>query len=63
MEMIDSCNRRDKDSYDESIDDSPIVKAPTSILAIVMALVIALIVLCSSGGWVMSAKRDEPPCG
>ena len=31
MEIIDSCNRRDKDSYDESIDDSPIVKAPTSI--------------------------------
>lgn len=31
MEKIDSCNRRDKDSYGESIDDSPIVKAPTSI--------------------------------
>lgn len=31
MEIIDSCNRRDKDSYGESIDDSPIVKAPTSI--------------------------------
>lgn len=31
MEIIDSCNRRDIDSYDESIDDSPIVKAPTSI--------------------------------
>lgn len=31
MEKIDSCNRRDKDSYGEGIDDSPIVKAPTSI--------------------------------
>lgn len=31
MEIIDSCNRRDKDSYGEGIDDSPIVKAPTSI--------------------------------
>lgn len=31
MEIIDSCNRRDIDSYGESIDDSPIVKAPTSI--------------------------------
>ena len=31
MEIIDSCNHRDKDSYGESIDDSPIVKAPTSI--------------------------------
>lgn len=31
MEIIDSCNRRDKDSYGDSIDDSPIVKAPTSI--------------------------------
>lgn len=31
MEIIDSCNRRDKDPYGESIDDSPIVKAPTSI--------------------------------
>lgn len=29
--------------------------------AIVMALAIALIVLLSSG-WVMPAKRDEPPC-
>ena len=31
MEIIDSCNRRDKDSYGESIDDSTILKAPTSI--------------------------------
>jgi hypothetical protein len=28
MEKIDSCNRRDKDSYGDSIDDSPILKAP-----------------------------------
>lgn len=31
MEKIDSCNRRDKDSYGEGIGESPIVKAPTSI--------------------------------
>lgn len=31
MEIIDSCNRRDKDSYGEGIVESPVVKAPTSI--------------------------------
>lgn len=31
MEIIDSFNRRDKDSCGEGIDESPIVKAPTSI--------------------------------
>ena len=31
MEKIDRCNRRDKDSYGEGVNDSPIVKAPTSI--------------------------------
>ena len=31
METIDGCNRRDKDSYGKGIDDSTIVKAPTSI--------------------------------